>query len=701
MVAESAEALVQGQRQDGDGPPGPDVAGLFDAARKRWPRPVSLLADNKAGSVYDKYPYLFAPAFPGVGDAALVTLAAAARFYAFALFALDEIIDRDSAAADSVALPLDTFALLHEAYTTLGGLFPPTSPFWPGLQSRLRCYVAAVAAEDAFVSGARDISELTEDEAEGLARGKCAIAEVTACALAALAADGSAGDRVTGSIVGYNIACQLLDDVRDWRKDAEAGRPSLALAQALRIAGLRAADLAGADGPDRAVMLDAVGRALYFGGAAASIIDRADAALRQAAESVRGLPLQPWLGHLDKTRGRAAALRVTLPGPAAGSTAGPRIQPALVFRFPRPGDSPERLLALSTLRWLLQQWRLHFHEARHVMRFGAGLGFTGAELQVGDVFARAIVTGTLIDADDVLGGQLQPCIDREISYLMAARRSEPGLWSYFPGLPELPPDADDAAEVIRLLVRTGRAAELAGQIRDCLSLAFGDCAHGDGSFETWLIPGGAAGPVAVRQREYARRFWGEGPDVEVMANLLQAARLFDRCAHAQPVASGIGYVLAAQDADGSWPTSWYHGRGYAAYACSRLLADHPEAGREQLRSCGQQAEAAVNGSTAAQGGGRAAASAGEPGPVSTALALLALAEVRRGGLPVRDDAVRAGLGRLSRWQDADGGLPTAQFVRMELGRTGELPAHTLSYGSRTVTTALACRAALAWTEWPQ
>jgi squalene-hopene/tetraprenyl-beta-curcumene cyclase len=674
---------------------------LYEAARARWPPPVTLLADNMKGSVYDEYPALFAAAFPEVSKRDLATLGAAGRFYAFALFAIDLGLDRDDDDRDRI-IALEILALLHEAYLALSGLFPAGSPFWQDLAGCLHRFTAAMGDEHLFRRGKRDVSELTIPEAIALARDKCAVAEVTAHSLGRLAGKDHVCAQVAESIAGYNVACQLLDDLQDWRADAAAGRPSLALAEALRVARMRGGELT----EDEAA-LNAVGRALYFGGAAETVISRAREATEQAARSVEGLPLDLWRGQLDRTIARAdSAERALRAGVAAVDSGTPNIQPALTIRLPGGWSHPDRAFLASTLRWLLGQWRLAFREGAHVMRFPPEAGFTGPEVQLGDVFARALIAGSLLDADAHADGQLRPCIDREARYLAAARRAEPGLWSYFPGLPELPPDADDAAEVLRILFRYGAAGRLVPpertlvpqeEIGACLELAFGDCAHPDGSFETWLVPRGQDDAVA-RQREYSRRFWGEGPDVEVMANLLDVAVQLDPVRYAEPVRRGTRYILAAQDDDGSWPAMWYHGGLYPAYACCRLLAgpacSRQAAPRQAVSRCAGFIEARV-----VADGGWAADAGRDPDPVSTALALLALAEIRRAGVTVPNGLTERGLRQLARWQAPDGGMPAAPFIQMQLGRTGELAAQTLSYGSRTVTAALALRAALAWAVW--
>src|SRR5262249_48694761 len=147
---------------------------------------------------------------------------------------------------------------------------------------------------------------------------------------------------------------------------------------------------------------------------------------------------------------------------------------------------------------------------------------------VGNVFCRAVIANVLADADRGLAaGQLGPCLEHEAGHLLAQRRDgEPGLWAYFPTLPELACDADDLAEGLRLLAHTGHAATIAAQLAAALALALHECALPDGSISTWLIPH-TESAWATRQATAAREVWGEQTDPEVVANLLHAAGTYN------------------------------------------------------------------------------------------------------------------------------------------------------------------------------
>src|SRR5450432_3490887 len=76
-----------------------------------------------------------------------------------------------------------------------------------------------------------------------------------------------------------------------------------------------------------------------------------------------------------------------------------------------------------------------FPDAHHRMVFHHRKGFTGAtELQIGDVFARAIIADALCDAQESGGEDLSATLESECNHLVdRRRRSGCGGWSYFPG----------------------------------------------------------------------------------------------------------------------------------------------------------------------------------------------------------------------------------------------------------------------------
>lgn len=136
----------------------------------------------------------------------------------------------------------------------------------------------------------------------------------------------------------------------------------------------------------------------------------------------------------------------------------------------------------SALEYLLDQWGLEFAEARHTMLFPRSLGFWSGkqvplagsvvsafavllqrlgltvnyEAHTGDVFERVLIACVLAEANAALAMGLENQIERELDYLLGCRRRDAvGGWSYFQHLRELPPDADNLAQIMQLVILAG------------------------------------------------------------------------------------------------------------------------------------------------------------------------------------------------------------------------------------------------------
>jgi len=659
-----------------------------------FPQPTDGEPTPDGPNIYGFHPYLFAGAFPAVESGQLGQLSLSAWLFASAVFAVDHSLDDDE--TEPAGSPIDLLAGQFEAYRSLARLFPGDSPFWDVLRARLADYAEVASGQHAYVTGRRPLTDFPYETAEHWAAAKAALATVTVAALGELAADPGPVAALTRSIRAYSVATQFLDDIRDWRQDLAGNRPSYPLAEAMSAAGLDS----GRKGAWTAEEVERVGRALYFNGAAARTVKLAAEQIDLAKEAAEGLGVDGWLGHLAQVAAAVRGIAAQLPDEGSAAQRG-KAASGLSIRIPVDRARVWQPLAVRSLRWLLGQWRLGFPDATHVMVF-PGLPEPGPH--VGDVFSRAVIANVLADADRVLAsGQLAPVLAVEADHLLARRRTgEPGLWSYFPELPELACDADDLAEALRVLVRTGRTAEPAvgqadglGRALDAaVELALEQCARPDGSFSTWLVPPDARTPWALRQREAAEQLWGERSDPEVVANLLHAVGDYRPERHRDALDRGLDYLLDTQDTEGWWSSGWYHGPLYGTYQCLRAIRRlRPEAVGPVRRAqdyllAGQRAD------------GSWANAAGRSDALGTSLALLALAEAHRSGTgpaAARADAARRGYDYLQAQAAPDGGFAAEPFIMMSPHRAPGMK-QPLGFGGRSVTTALVCQAALTWDE---
>jgi squalene-hopene/tetraprenyl-beta-curcumene cyclase len=335
---------------------------------------------------------------------------------------------------------------------------------------------------------------------------------------------------------------------------------------------------------------------------------------------------------------------------------------------------------------LRQQAEGGFPETRHAMRFPRAAGFTGAsEAHSTDVFPRAVLAGVLLDTvelddDDDFRAQVQALARREADHVAAHRlRDRAGGWSYFPDLPELPPDLDSLSAAMLLFSRA--APDHLPLCDGPVALALGQSRE-DGAIGTWLMSPEDDARDRARMEEGVDRFWGHGADVDVLAHFYYALWTRDPQRHMAAVRRGARFVQARQAPDGAWEAAWYHGQAYAAGLCLRLL-----------RSVGEGATAAGRAVDLLRRRQRSDGSWGvkAPDPQETALALWAIGV---SGRPLPEADRERALGTLIDAQRPDGSWPASPWIKMDVGRARGGGGPILSYASATLTTAFVLRALL-------
>jgi squalene-hopene/tetraprenyl-beta-curcumene cyclase len=265
-------------------------------------------------------------------------------------------------------------------------------------------------------------------------------------------------------------------------------------------------------------------------------------------------------------------------------------------------------------------------------------------------------------------------------YVAQARLKErAGGWSYFPGLPELPPDLDSLAAALLLFARI--APGLTGLCQEPIGLALAN-QQADGSLETWIVAP-RDGPAQREAMERGiRYYWGKGSDADVLAHFGHALLTFDSRRYGDTVARIIPVIVSKQHPDGYWSVPWYCGPYYGTGLCLRLL-----------REC-RQAEAAAGRAvqflrdSQNQDGcwGR-----GQMAPMDTALALWALS---CGLAPERPRGQERALDALIEMQASQGCWTGAPWIQMGIGRAGGNITRVATYHSTTLTTAFCLRSLL-------
>ncbi len=639
------------------------IAETIQGLQLHWPEAIVL--GRTAECSYDVFPYLFKAAFPDLREPQLQCFSIASKLYATSIFLHDKLYDptpKPEAIQDLLPLnAMRVLAMQWEAYHLLHELFSASSMFWKDFRQYLAEFARSGVQEQLFITGNLSWRDFSQDLALDIAKAKNGVSRATLAGLAELSDARSALSPLVEALDGYNVASQMLDDLRDWKEDLRSGIPSLVLVRA-------AAEKPTWDTDDEleAIISD-VGRRIFYDGHAAYVLNVASAELDKVARAKQLWPNLAWFAIHGELRDECKRLREDIERVVFENMRRLAKQKPASLILP-PAKDAWQALAWQALRYIVDQWHLGFGEARHVMEFPPNLGFSGPQCQRGDTFQRALIADTLCDVNEELGGALHEVLETEVEYLLSRKGPDIGGWAYFPELPELPPDADDLAQIMQVLWSSGHRGELRDHCDKPLSIVLGG-ANDDGSFESWIIPLSDRTEQETRQLQFARTTWGTGADPEVVANLLYALALIDRKRYSREIERGLRYLEKMQLHDGSWESTWYQGPFYGTYVCLRLLAEGQVTRHSRPV---HQAAAFLLASQNPDGGWGLGASSNA---LDTSLALLGLATVPRDALDSRQvsENISRALEFLEQCTDKrDGGLPSCKFIQMDVGRGTEL-----------------------------
>jgi squalene-hopene/tetraprenyl-beta-curcumene cyclase len=352
------------------------------------------------------------------------------------------------------------------------------------------------------------------------------------------------------------------------------------------------------------------------------------------------------------------------------------------------GPSPARAEYAITraIAFLLAEAERQFSEVKHEMTFSHAAGFTGSsEKQSSDLFARATLANLFLDIADLLPSTATSALfraiaRREANYIAGAKvKDRAGGWSYFPDLPELPPDADSLAAALSLFVRI--APEYTELCRHPVELVLGD-AHEDGSLETWIVASTDPQPQRNRMQWAILNCWGSSADPDVMASFYRALWLWAPDRYIDVICHGADKLIRMQQPNGAWQATWYVGLAYGTGLVARLLRE-----LNMGESARMKAQRLLLGTQHDDG------TWGEQSSVAlqTALSVAALHE-----LGVQADSVKmlCGAEVLIAQQLDDGSWPASPWIQMEIGRANGNVLRVATYQSTILTTTFCLRSLL-------
>ena len=621
---------------------------------------------------YHCYPYFFRDAFPKIGDEQVITLSIAGVLYLDQLCMLDKLVDQPSGAERHLSL---LATMVHEkAFAVLRQIFSSDNGFWEHLASLNLDHGRAVLDEKRYHQ--HRLNRFAKGDFYALATQKAGVSKATHIALAYLSGDFSPVESLSRSQDCFNAAFQAYDDVKDWKEDLKHGNYTNLLTTVLMDYHTSESSINASDSS-----VNDLSHSIYYGGYAENILQEAMQYCSQAIDAVDNARLPQWVRFVQLFRDRIGSLHNDLKAT--------RLQTLL--RSQGFLKKEPRILLADGIAVLEKDRARNYAEACHTMGFLWNTPDRNArESQRGSVFQRAIVADVLLDLDDcgLLNYRSSPLGAVADCEMLLAERLEGvrGGWSYFPSLDNLPPDADDLAQVMQVVSRSQfRATEI---IEDAIDILFEHGIHGDGSFETWIVDPTSTHPSTCRFLHGIENYWGKGADVEVVSNLGYALFLFDKVRYSAEIRAAARYVESQQQHNGHWTPTWYASCWYGTYTATRFLAAvAPESDSLKLSAALLPSEQQSD-----DGYGVATST-----PLETAFALLTICS-----LNILDNTRDKIYARAIRYFQMsvrpDGSWDSSPFIEMDTHRASKgkpdyIP-NIVHYGSRTISTAYVVKALL-------
>ncbi|AXT49602.1 hypothetical protein D1818_01745 [Aquimarina sp. BL5] len=334
---------------------------------------------------------------------------------------------------------------------------------------------------------------------------------------------------------------------------------------------------------------------------------------------------------------------------------------------------------LNGVNHLIKEHYDGYVNTKHVMPFSPEVFQVTEEFQEGDIFQRALILDTFIDANTILDNLLGNIITFEATYLIDSRRKEGvGGWAYFPKLRELPPDADDLAQVMQVLCRSGYKKETVSLFEKPLKVLFRDQANIDNGWESWIIPKENQSLEEQLQTIWVNKAWGKGSDIDVVGNVLYALSIYDKDRFSKEIKKGLSFLYNSHE-QYSWKSTWYYGKNYGTYVSIRAIC----ANNGDKQTIRKAVDFLIN-SRKADGGWALENEISTP--LQTALALLGIDIANKYlGISIDPNWLEKSRVFLQEKYNEISGWESSPFIRMPMGRPSGYIHTILTYESATIT----------------
>lgn len=226
------------------------------------------------------------------------------------------------------------------------------------------------------------------------------------------------------------------------------------------------------------------------------------------------------------------------------------------------------------IQHLLEEQKNGFINTKHSMLFSKEIFQVEEELQVTDIFQRALIVDTFINANEKVDLNLDTIIISELDYLRNSKRKDTiGGWSYFSDLIELPADVDDLAQILQAFCHYYPKSFFKDLFEIPIQTTLNEQANEDFGWETWILPKENLTKEQQLQHEWIHKGWGTGSDVDVVANFLYALNLYDKERFENDIQKGLQFLYNKQS-QGAWGSTWYHGLYYGTFVSIKSICQN-------------------------------------------------------------------------------------------------------------------------------
>lgn len=529
------------------------------------------LLNSKQGDYdfYLYYPFLFKNAFSQINNEKLILLSISGYLYFLHLTILDEIFD---AKANNLIENIEVASFCQEeSVKILSQLFGRESKFWNYWYKRKNSFYKAVIKE-------KRMHCKTEKDYLYLSRTK---SELGKCAIDALYVlnDCSNTDEYKNLLVSHDYfseASQIVDDIQDMINDYVNSQNNWILE--ITKKSLKNKDIA--------INNISLKRELYSAGIALKYYKKADNLFGKSLNFGKLSNAISWCKMIENQKIKNENRIDTL----FGFNEIVKLKLQLKNnnlkndkkQFPEINIADNQIK--NSLLFLLNEHYEGYIDLKHFMYLSNSEGFNNNKsIHIGETFQLSIVTDILLDLQKVLKINIDNIINDNINTILKNRlKHGVKAWSYFQNVAEVAPDIDDLGQVLQVLYKSNNIDYIETECLPLINFVVENCTQKDGGILTWLIPTKNQNSIQKNQKKFNLEKWGEGPDVEAVANFIYSLQLLNIKNYDNLVGNSISYIIKNQTKQGYWESRWYFGKYYGTYVSVRCLLE--DKGKKYLDS---------------------------------------------------------------------------------------------------------------------